>query len=226
MIRNHDRQSSEKPRGAFTLVEVILVLGLIVTVTTMAVLSLNGGFRKRRLLKSADQIRTAWANARIDAIKTGRVQVFQHCLQGRRYYWVPQLSLDDPNANLWGATSTGIAAEDPPEQFVTPRELPKDVRFFGVNVRFDQRSSALLAETPEPEALAVFNDSGEWQDTQETTWGVPIYFFPDGTSSNAEFVLRNEADQFVSIYLRGLTGTSRVGRVADDRSNLSGGALR
>ena len=225
-MRNHDRQSTEKPRSAFTLVEVVLVLGLIVIMTTMAGISLNGGFRKRRLLKTADQIRTAWANARIDAIKTGRVQVFQHRLQGRRYYWVPQLSLDDPNANLWGATSTGIAAEDPPREFVRPRELPQDVRFFGANVRFDQRSSALMAETPEPEAFVVFNDSGDLQDTQETTWGVPIYFFPDGTSSNAEFVLRNDADQFVSLYLRGLTGTSRVGRVTDDRSDLSGGPLR
>jgi hypothetical protein len=49
--------------------------------------------------------------------------------------------------------------------------------------------------------------------TQPDEWGMPIYFFPDGTSSTAQLMLMNEQNQAIRVYLRGLTGLVRLGSV-------------
>jgi hypothetical protein len=44
-------------------------------------------------------------------------------------------------------------------------------------------------------------------------WGMPIYFYPDGTSSSAQLVLWNDRQQLIRVHLRGITGTSQVGEL-------------
>ena len=42
------------------------------------------------------------------------------------------------------------------------------------------------------------------------TWSSPIFFYPDGSSSTAAILLKNEAGRCVEVRLRGLTGTGMV----------------
>jgi hypothetical protein len=44
-------------------------------------------------------------------------------------------------------------------------------------------------------------------------WSQPIYFFPDGTTSTAQLVLRNELDLYVMVQVRGLTGVTTISDV-------------
>ena len=206
------------PNG-FTLLELILVLAMMVVLATLAGVNWKDAFRQQYLLKAADQVRAAWMQARIDAIKTGRVQVFHHTVQGNRFYWTSQASMDDPQPNpLMSDVTMGPIAFDSmddstapvAQQMVVPKRLKQGIRFAGANVRLDQKSSLLLTEAPDPETLVTFQDL---DDPQTFRWGMPIYFFPDGTCSSAELMLQNEHLKLIRIYLRDLTGIARVGPV-------------
>ena len=47
--------------------------------------------------------------------------------------------------------------------------------------------------------------------TRDVSWGMPIFFFPDGTTSTATLTVANDRQQAIEITLRGLTGLARVG---------------
>ena len=56
-----------KPRAAFSLLEVTLVLALIVLLTAIAYPTLDGLQRDLRLSAAADQVRAHWALAQVRA---------------------------------------------------------------------------------------------------------------------------------------------------------------
>ena len=74
-----------QPRGGFTLVELLLVLALAVVLASLAAPSLSGTLARVRLDAAADQVRDAWNEARLEAIRTGRPVAFQCQLGAGRY---------------------------------------------------------------------------------------------------------------------------------------------
>jgi prepilin-type N-terminal cleavage/methylation domain-containing protein len=246
--------SRRRPRRGFTLLELILVLALMVAIVSLAGTNLRSGFRHQRLRKAAEQVRTEWARARIEAIKRGRVHVFYHTQQGNQYVTMPQASLDDLPPEWIGGTnpsmgtslagsrsptgSTSFAGgagslrqpsagfgtlNDPWQQEllgqVRQRELPTGVWFLGADVQFDQRSMIQLNQTSDPTAFGQ-STAGFGPDlTNAEQWGMPIFFFPDGTTSTAQLVLMNDHQEAMRIYLRGLTGLVRVGGL--ERTDVS-----
>lgn len=232
------------------------MLAIMVAVVLIAGASLRNGFRTQRLTKAADQVRIAWGKARNQAIKSGRVQVFYHARDGAQYLVIPQTSFDDPvidsfgmGTNTNGARGFGVGPNSVgpngsgPQglgantgmnpyaswdlQTTQTKKLPRGVVFLGADVRLDQRSALMLTEAQDPQSFGFMPVADEETNGLSTAqWGMPIYFFPDGTTSSAQMMLRNETSQVVSIYLRGLTGLARVGRVQSaDEVSLMGGAL-
>ena len=65
-------------RQAFTLVEVMLTLCLMVIVAGLAWPVLIGGFANQRLRSAADQIRAEWVAARVEAMDSGRTYLFRY----------------------------------------------------------------------------------------------------------------------------------------------------
>ena len=69
---------SDAPRGAcavragVTLIELLLVLALLVILATLAYPAYVGPMKNQQLRRSADQIRSAWGQAQVQAMKTGR----------------------------------------------------------------------------------------------------------------------------------------------------------
>ena len=45
----------------------------------------------------------------------------------------------------------------------------------------------------------------------------PLLFYPDGTSQTAKVILQNQENDAVQVTLRGLTGTTTVKKILDDR---------
>jgi prepilin-type N-terminal cleavage/methylation domain-containing protein len=237
-LPRRDRHPGPSSRG-FTLLEVILVLALLVAITMVAGTNLRGGFRQQRLRKAAEQVRVEWARARVQAIKTGRVQVFHHALQGNRFFSMPQASLDDPPVEVYGTPTSGLPQPTgQPAGFANPinpqlstdlssvrqQELPQGVLFLAVDVRFDQRSAIQLNQAADPNSLTQVMSGFDRTSTPVEQWGMPIYFFPDGTSSTAQLVLLNDRNEAITLYLRGLTGLARVGSVqGTDEFTRTGG---
>ena len=44
-------------------------------------------------------------------------------------------------------------------------------------------------------------------------WSAPIYFYPDGTSSDARLQICNDRNGAIELMLRGMTGVVKVGDV-------------
>jgi Tfp pilus assembly protein FimT len=120
---------------------------------------------------------------------------------------------------LGSAASSRSPAINRPAQLSNPslrrgRELPKDVVFLGADVQLDQRTLSQLSTLPADATLeiAALADQ-DAQSMAETTAGTPVFFYPDGTTSTVRLVLANEKQRVVEVWLRGLTGTVRVGPI-------------
>jgi len=105
-------------------------------------------------------------------------------------------------------------------------ELPSTVTIADVIAVVEEQSAFYLGlsapgemETANDEDREIINIEalvtgeirlGEASGTDGTIWSTPIFFYPDGTTSTAAILLKNEAGRCIEIRLRGLTGTSMV----------------
>lgn len=185
-------------RRGMTLVEILLVLVLLVVVSSLAVPLFDGGFATVRLRRGADQVLAAWSDARVQAIQTG---------QTHEFLFQPETSLF--RVQLWQVRPDSVAdptlvapvANDSTQSVWTPyeAELPEEIMF--------AKGDAIALDAANGRTVETLNQSGE------STWSAPILFFPDGSTSSASLLLKNERRLFQRVTLRALTGVARVSDV-------------
>jgi prepilin-type N-terminal cleavage/methylation domain-containing protein len=76
-------------RRAFTLMELILVLAILVVITSLAYPSLETMYGDLRVNAAADSVRGAWATARAQAMDGGRAYRFEMLTDTGEYRVVP-----------------------------------------------------------------------------------------------------------------------------------------
>ena len=198
-------------RGGYTLLEMVVVLGVLVALATLSWPALRGVLDKSRVQEAAKQVGTVLGRVRLKAIETGTVQQFRFQPGGQlfdisAYQGPPTDAVTADQVNQMNgpddpAASTGVAAiEDgmPPDD-ATQFQLPDGIAFFTPD-----------ASQPSPEDVNALpqDDAG---------WGPPIFFFPSGRSSNARIRLLGQRDFCVDLALRGLTGTVAASGVQQQR---------
>lgn len=185
-------------RRAFTLLEILLVLAILVTLAMLAVPLFYRSIRDATLRSAAEQVRTEWNKAHILAMKNGRTYVFRYQPQGRKYKIEPYAAESDTldavsNTNTFAPPPQ--AAEDDP---ISRMQLPEGIKFIeGLTV---EEERAKLVE----EAMGV-GGGGDWSK--------PILFYPDGVSSDAWLVVADEHQSAIRVELRGLTGLAVLGGI-------------
>lgn len=192
---------SETDRRAITLLEVLLVLALLVMLSAMTWPALDRPMSNQRLRKAADQVRTGWARARVEAMTTGQTFAFRCTIGENRFEIAAQAGPE--------------AVDSPPADQAAPAaasrqySLPEDIRFAGGQTLFDSRA-------------AMFGQSEGETVPAEGQVSEPILFYPDGTTSTATLILENQYHRQIEISLRGLTGVMTVGepRAAEDGNAL------
>jgi Tfp pilus assembly protein FimT len=171
-------------RNALTLFEILLVLVLLVVVGSLTMPLFEGGFASVRLRRSTDQVLSAWSEVRAQAIETGKIYQFRFQPQTGNYRseaWYPEES------------------PQPVEEAATPAPdivLPEQVVFAEGDV-------AVF----EPTVGAQVTPMGQGG---SRGWSTPILFHPDGSTSAASVLLKNERDVYQRITLRALTGIGRA----------------
>lgn len=195
-------------RLAFTLVEVLLTLCLLVILTSLTWPSLGRPLANQRLRSGTDQVRTEWARARVAAISSGRVYAFRYTPDARRFvvqcHEAAEFAVD--GGLVVGAGGAGGESAGTAGPAVQEFLLPEGVAFAGGENLPDGRSDPLAAQSMPPLAA----QSGPTVDA-ELALAQPILFRPDGTTSTALLRLVNEHGSTVEISLRGLTGVATVG---------------
>ena len=199
-------------RSAFTLLELMLVLAIIVAIGAIAIPSFTGVFDRQRLQASAEKIRLELDRARLEAMRTGQAQMFE-CIPGAGQYSVHPLSQQTDIVNAGeGATvmtAAGTVAETTADGMLSAasatslsgevKQLEDKVSFVSCIVATDSRSYNLAQQT--------MTTAGQ---VSLTNVGQVIIFYPDGSTSNAEVRVQNSRGEVRAVRLRGLTGHSKV----------------
>jgi prepilin-type N-terminal cleavage/methylation domain-containing protein len=191
-------------RRGFTLSEMLVVLGILVTVTALAQPALRGALGDNRLRSAAKLVRVELAKARLRAMQSGIAQHFRYQLGKNRFQIVPaeavetnkpdhsarRTSRDDVRPAMGsrqpvaaGARSDGALAE------LSAQELPEGICF--------EPAAGDLLTAP------VGGEEG---------WSVPIVFYPNGRTENAHIRIKGERNAVVDVQLRGLTGVATAGK--------------
>lgn len=176
-------------RPAFTLLEIILVIGIMVAVAAIALPTMTRSFSSQALLKAADRVRVSMGQARVRAIRTGQIHAVGY-LPGRG--WIDVASLQQISTIASKVTrrlqeqQLGITSNYDDDL------LPGKVIFVAGQTVNNARSADARNESGSESQL------------------LSILFYPDGTSQDARLTLQNEEGQLIDVTLRGLTGTASV----------------
>ncbi len=199
-------------RPGLTLFEVLLTLCLLVVIAAVVWPSLGKSFSIHRLRKAADQVHIGWCKARLKAMGSGCILVFRYEVGGNKYrldaqaagavssqsdLMVSSAANYGPEANFAGNTNPQNNAPLNGAASSPGITLPDGVFFLSSEILPDTRAMAAISNMSPPEA----------------GWSEPIFFYPDGTTSTAQLLLRNKEDRLIELFLRGLTGVVTVGNV-------------
>ncbi|MGO9108285.1 MAG: Tfp pilus assembly protein FimT/FimU [Thermoguttaceae bacterium] len=191
------------PRRAFTLLEVLLVLAIVVIISGLASIALKRPLIRQRLRSAVDAVRTEWCQARVDAMKTGHTYAFRYRVRGNRYHLGAQ---EDSSTVESSATAQPLASEeeelgDDPLPPPVDRTLPQGIRFLPAD------GGSALADMRDDAGTQPAENTGDWSD--------PIYFYADGSTSDARLLLAADRHSAMRLLLRGITGSVTV----DDNVN-------
>lgn len=176
--------------AAYTLVEVLLVLALLVLAAGLVGPAVLDGGARNELEEAGEKVANMWSRARLDAVTSGQVLIFR-CQPG-----MGVASVAGINDGLEAAETGDAAAVDT----APTQELNLEgITFLQVAV----------AEPPGSQHV-VFDSSAS---------GGPcvVLFRPDGATSDAEAILQHESGDQIVVTLRGLTGATRVVDVSSDQ---------
>lgn len=179
-------------RGGYTLSEVLVVLGVLVTLGALAQPALRTALGDSRLRSAARQLRAELAKTRLRAMKSGTAQRFRYQSGENRFEVAP--AAFDADAELAGDSARREPAADLAAEPAAD-EAPRPGR------------SVVVQQLPEGVSFDVAQQPIEL-DVDTEGWSSPIVFFPDGRASDAEIRLRGERDMVVEVHLRGLTGVA------------------
>jgi prepilin-type N-terminal cleavage/methylation domain-containing protein len=182
-------------RRAFTLLEVVLVLTILVIVTVLAYPSLEGMYDNARLKAAADEVRAAWTEARTRAVNEGRPYRFALVPGKGNYRLAPDAS------EFW--SGDGTQREDTTEETERPLVLEKHL---ARGVRFNTEDGTMPLESD------TGNESFLPPGSVELNKYLPILtFFPDGTSrEDVSIVFSLKGARPILLRLRGITGAVTV----------------
>lgn len=194
-------------RGAFSLMEMVLVLLVIVVAGAVAMPLIRNSLRAQQLKSAAETMRIEWSRAHVKAMKSGRIQVFRYETGGRQFSLQPWVAADDATETGLGETVSGFgampAATDALQDDFETKSLEEGITFAAGDAKFDTRAQ---------EVEGFFQSGGGGDSVQ---WSRPILFYPDGSASDAYVIVADENQSAYRIHLRGLTGTSYISEEAE-----------
>jgi type II secretory pathway pseudopilin PulG len=179
--------SQRKIRRAYTLIELLLVLALIIAIAAIAAPALSNALRHQNLKDSADLVRSDISRARAAAMRTGEEYALVYQIGGDTFAFMryDQTSLNSPQAT--SATTPRVT-----DFKFGNGTLATGITFRGGVSENDSRQQELLQE-------ASNNAASNQQQ---------ILFYPDGSTQSSLIYLGSDRGELIGIQLRGMTGVS------------------
>ena len=170
-------------RSAYTLIEVMLVMMMMVILTSLAASPLMQSWRDQRTGSATEDVRALLAGTRLLALDRDETWQFVYEPGGTHYLRVPL------------AAATEESSDDKANQGKHSDALPTEITF--------GESGGGTASTVSSELLPGLADAGA---LSGVSWSAPILFYSDGTSSDTGFEIVDQYGNSRSIFVRDLTG--------------------
>lgn len=199
-LNNLQRTTREDPRRGFTLIEMLLVLGLMVVLLGIAYPSLSRLRLEQQLKQGAELVRLQMKQARLHALESGLEYQFRFEPGGQRFIVVP-------------AEYSAVQAQQAVNQ-QSGNSAPKAVYWktlgqFQSKVNFSKNSSANgLRPQPLPQDfLAGFDKPDE---LSRVNWSSPLIFRSDGSAQDFAVEIEDLNGTYLTLSVRGITGDTEI----------------
>jgi len=223
---NHDALRSS-PAG-FTLLELLLVLGILLALTSLAWPRVQRSLARAEHRAAAETLQTDLMQLRLQAIESGRPQWFRYREGGNDYLVQPQsydevkdIDFQNPQTKAEDSdvhTGPGRASEDGGQEISQEntdlRRLSGDVVLVGSaeNLALEEGGSPPTASMAASEALSGFSTADvEASHSMGSGWSSPIVFYPDGRSEDSNIVVADQNGYVFVITVIGMTGDVQLG---------------
>ena len=197
-------------RRGMTLLEVLLAVGVLAIVVTLAwpsVLKLHG---EQEILESAEKVRALIATARVHAIESGLAYQFRYEIKGNHFLVVP---FEKEFEGIDQRTKSAGTAEGLGRFSKGAGNLPENVKFVSANAPINDSRSTVTSEAAQKLTPQVLEGLPGADKLAGLSWSGPVVFQPDGTSDDFEFSVADQRNQRITLRVRGVTGAVAVGRL-------------
>jgi type II secretory pathway pseudopilin PulG len=195
-------RGGRRTRDAYTLIELLLVLAILIIVAGAVAPSVLGMMADHRLKETTEAVRNAVAKTRIHAIDTGSVYQFRVEPGGRHFIAIPT----DPAV----LPSNGSSL---PPSAVEAAQLDEGFSFQVVAASTTGSAVPLTMASSDQAFSAMVAKVNLGQDFGSSNWSPPILFQPDGRAIDASFNIVDQHGDGFRIRVRELTGEVFVERM-------------
>jgi len=220
-------------KPAFTLLELLIAMTLIVVFMALVAPWLQRVRARNDLKSTAQSLQGELYKTRLTAMKSGEAYLFRYQSQTGVYEILPKKVYDALNPTLDSLDSQVTRSVGPPlnqgvlgtqgvqrstgddslSTFVYRKSLPNRYTFGTVK--------PVLAPILNPDstrsvgAPLISSLTPNLSEPEQPVWSEPIFFFPNGRTSNGSLEIYTLDDyRFqIELTLRGLTGTARLGEI-------------
>ena len=234
------RRNLFKNKG-LTLLEVMLVMVILVVIASLSMRFTSGVMAQFRLRQSSEDIRAEWVRLRTKAMEDGHIYCFRFSYSDSLYR-VDRLldahfsaKFDEPNRANYSNDPIWDKTIDPNELTRDDYFLPEpDMEYGQTPVNLSQKAelpkNCFFADCyVKPDVRGRYYEGTDDYSFSNESWSKPILFYPDGTTSTATILIKNDQARCIELHLRGLTGAvavSAIGSEASYEGYLDAGATR
>lgn len=186
-------------RSGFTLVEILLVLVIIVVICAIVLPVIQKPLDRQEIQKAANAVRAKLYHARLGAMASDHAYAFQYNCGNGQYRLAPE---DDASASPGETASQSGDQGKTADPSDAPRpesgSLPDGICF--------QPDNTPDPDSSDPAAQGTAQSSGDG-------WSDSIIFYPDGTTSDARFIVASNRGFAIHVTVRGVTGNVVLGGI-------------
>ncbi len=209
-------QAVDCPRGlrsAFTVLELILVLAVVVAIAGISWPRMSGFLKRESVMGNIEQVRQMLDHARVQAVEDGITYQFRYEPNGRKYVLLPydlQVPVDDQSSSSQALTEQSISGSSAGNiKLAIVQELTEDCQFYMPTTLISD-DPIVLERLPEPWLKMVRNGVQH----RDVSWSAPILFSADGTATTGAVTVVDEDKRYITASVRGLTGTVVTSRIS------------
>jgi Tfp pilus assembly protein FimT len=214
-------------RTGFTLLELLIVLGLIVAILGLGFSGIRRLYVRNQLKSTTQHLQNILYKTRLESVKTGQAFVFRYKYDSPVFEILPKDLFDQREQNREGSQAIAIGSEllllqesssASPEQDSNSLKSATLEPDNTSDIYRQMLPNSIVFGSKQPDALLTVNENGLLsKQIYRDDWSAPILFFPNGRTSQTTLILRTMSRYRFQqqLTLRGLTGTTKINNNTD-----------